>query len=99
MTRTCECKFVVNITCDLFRKGESRLFLFKLLPVAGHASPSERLRLQKDHSYVAAAIIRELAQDGICTTSQTVKRRIFAWIKGDGLEDRHRLGRPSSITK
>ena len=50
-----------------------------------------------------AAIVRELVQDGICTTSRTVKRRIFAWTKGDGLEDgfedRRRLGQPSSITK
>ena len=46
-----------------------------------------------------AAIVKELAQDGICTTSRTVKRRILAGTKGDGLEDRRRLCRQSSITK
>ena len=44
-------------------------------------------------------IVRELAQDGIYTTSWTVHHRIFAWTKGGGLEDRRRSGRPSSITE
>ena len=46
-----------------------------------------------------AFIVRELGQDGIYTTSRTVRRRIFAWTKGEGLEDRRRSGRPSTITK
>ena len=46
-----------------------------------------------------AFIVRELGQDGIYTTSRTVRRRIFAWTKGEDLEDRRRSGRPSTITK
>ena len=46
-----------------------------------------------------AFIVRELGQDGIYTTSRTVRRRVFAWTKGEGLEDRRRSGRPSTITK
>ena len=60
-----------------------------------------RLCSRKDHSSVAARqdIVRELAQDGICTMSRTVRHCIFAWTKGDGLEDRCKSGRPSSITE
>ena len=46
-----------------------------------------------------AYIVRELGHDGICTTSRTVRHRIFAWTKGEGLKDRRRSGRPSTITK
>ena len=59
----------------------------------------ERIIRMWQQSKTLAAIVRELAQDSICTTSQKVKRCIFAWTKGDGLEDRCRSGRPSSITK
>ena len=59
----------------------------------------ERIIRMWQHGKTPAAIVRELAQDGICTTSRTVKNRIFAWTKEDGLKDRRRLGWPSSITK
>ena len=45
-----------------------------------------------------ASIVRQLNEDGISTTLWTVRHRIFAWTKREGLEDRHRSGRPSTIS-
>ena len=105
MTRTCKCKFVLKIMCDFCCKGESRLFSLQVasccwtMPRCLSAYARERIIRMWQHGKTPAAIVRELAQDGICTTSRTVKNRIFAWTKEDGLEDRRRLGWPSSITK
>ena len=69
------------------------------MPRCLSAYAHERIIRMWQQGKTPAAIVRELAQDGICTTSRTVKRRIFAWTKGDGLEDRRRSGQLSSITK
>ena len=94
VTRTCKCKFVLKITCDFIAKASLDYFHFKLLPVSGQclapvsgqcmsAYASERIICMWQPP---AAIVREPAQDDICTTLRTVKSRIFAWTKGDGLE-------------
>ena len=69
------------------------------MPYRLSAYARERIIRMWQQDKTPGAIVRELAQDGICTTSRRVKRRILAGTKGDGLEDRRRLCRQSSITK
>ena len=95
--------FVLKITCDYIAKASldslQVAFCCWIMPRCLSAYAHKRIIRMWQQGKTPAAIVRELAQDGISTTLWTVKRRIFAWTKGDGLEDRRRLGRPSSITK
>ena len=43
--------------------------------------------------------MRKLAKADIFTTRRTVTRQIFCWMKGAGLADQSRLGRPSVVIK
>ena len=101
-----KCKFVLKITCDFITKASRDYFqVFQVasccwtMPCRLSAYARERIIRMWQQGKTPAAIVRELAQDGIRTTLRTVKSHIIAWTKGDGLEDRRRLGRLSSITK
>ena len=77
----------------------SRSFWLLIMPRRLCANARKRIIRLWQLDKTPVFIIGELAQDGICTTSRTVHHHIFAWTKGDCLEDRRRSGRLSSITE
>ena len=87
--------------CSSKRQDNTQLFLLLLLmmPRQLSAYAQEQIVSLWQHGKTSASIVRELSQDSVFTMSLTVRHRIFAWRKGESLQDHQRSGQLSSITK
>ena len=61
MTRTCKCKFVLKITCDFYRKDESRLFSLQVASCCWAMPHLRRIIRMWQQGKKPVAIVRELA--------------------------------------